>query len=317
MLLQINNPIVSSNSRLENLVEAFIASLDIAPSSQNTYRRSIRPLWCYFSSQGIHRPTPQDILNFKRHLEGQGLSPSTIASYLTAAKALFKWLESQKLYENIAKDIKLPRPSRGFKKDPLTIEQIQKLLSSLNTSYPEGLRNYAILNLLIRTGLRTISVVSANVGDIKEVSGQKVLYVRIKGSLEKDNFVLLTSSTLEPLQNYLQTRKNISSEDPLFTSLSDRCLSQRLSTRTVSLIVKEALRRIGIDDSRITAHSMRHTAITLALKNGASIQDVQSMSHHSDMNVLLHYAHNLDRIQNSAEKRIDDLLSHNSPDKKI
>ena len=61
---------------------------------------------------------------------------------------------------------------------------------------------------------------------------------------------------------------------------------------------------MGLDDSRLTAHSLRHTAISLSIQGGASLQQAQAMARHSDSKTTLVYFHNLERISLGAEKFI-------------
>ena len=68
--------------------------------------------------------------------------------------------------------------------------------------------------------------------------------------------------------------------------------------------MKEALRRIDLDSSRLTAHSLRHTAVTLAVSGGASLQQAQAMARHSDPRTTLVYFHNLDRVKDGVEKYV-------------
>ena len=83
----------------------------------------------------------------------------------------------------------------------------------------------------------------------------------------------------------------------------------RLTTRSISRIVKDNLRKAGIDSDRITAHSLRHTAVTLSLLGGATIQEAQSMARHKNINTTLIYAHNINRIKHAPERVIDTMLS--------
>jgi integrase/recombinase XerC/integrase/recombinase XerD len=64
------------------------------------------------------------------------------------------------------------------------------------------------------------------------------------------------------------------------------------------------MRAVGLDDSRLTAHSLRHTAISLSILGGASLQQAQAMARHSDSKTTLVYFHNLERISLGAEKFI-------------
>lgn len=69
------------------------------------------------------------------------------------------------------------------------------------------------------------------------------------------------------------------------------------------------MKEAGIESERITAHSLRHTAVTLALLAGATVQEAQAMARHSSINTTMIYAHNIDRLETPAEGRIEDLLS--------
>lgn len=73
-------------------------------------------------------------------------------------------------------------------------------------------------------------------------------------------------------------------------------------------IAKDALRKAGFDDPRLTAHSMRHSAKTLALLGGASLQQAQALARHLNINTTLIYSHNIDRVNNAPEFAIEDLL---------
>ena len=79
-------------------------------------------------------------------------------------------------------------------------------------------------------------------------------------------------------------------------------------TRTVSGIAKSAMRAIGLDDRRHTAHSLRHTAVTYALLGGAKVEEAQEMARHANINTTLIYSHHVDRIQNAAERKIESIL---------
>ena len=229
--------------------------------------------------------------------------------YIVAVRRFFEWAEGMKYYPNIAKGIKTGKKSSGSRKDSLTVEQVLELLSSIDRTTLEGKMDYALLHLLIRTGLRTIEVVRANKEDIRQQGGIATLWIYGKGRDNKDEFVLLTPPALKPLYRYLRVRGRKEKTGPLFTSLSDRNNGTRLTTRSIRRIAKDRLRDIGIDSERLTAHSLRHTAITLSLKAGATIQEAQALARHANINTTLIYAHNIERIKNAPERRIDEMLS--------
>ena len=82
-----------------------------------------------------------------------------------------------------------------------------------------------------------------------------------------------------------------------------------MTTQAISAIVRYRLSQVGLHSNRVTAHSLRHTAITLALMGGATIQEAQMLARHSDINTTLIYAHNIDRIESAPERKIDSLLA--------
>ncbi len=299
----------SSITAVHNVIDHFINSLDVKPRSRETYRKALGQFMEYIQNRKEQKPLErQDILNYKAHLISK-YTACTVSSYLTPVKGLFTYLEAEKISPNIAAGIKGAKHQQGFRKDALTIEQARNTLHSADCSTLEGKRDHALVNLLMRTGLRTIEVERANIEDIRQESGEALLYIQGKGRDAKDDFVLLTETTLKPIRDYLNARGKTRPEDPLFTSHSDRNHGGRLTTRSIRRIVKETLKKAGIESDRLTAHSMRHTAVTLSLLGGATVQEAQSMARHKNINTTLIYAHNINRIQNAPERKIDTLLA--------
>ena len=290
------------------VVHKYIELLDVKPKSRETYRKALKQFMLFLESNAITQPTRADILKYKAYLM-DNYKACTVSSYMTAVKGFFAYLEAEKAYPNIANGIKGAKHQQGFRKDALTVEQAIRLLKGIDTTTLEGKRNYALINLLLNTGLRTIEAQRACIGDIRQEGGEALLYIQGKGRDSKDAFVVLTDSTLYPIQKYLKARSIIDPNAPLFASHSDRNEGKGITTRTISWIVKEALRTVGIDSERITAHSLRHTAVTLSLIAGATIQEAQAMARHANVNTTLIYAHNIDRIAKAPERKIAAMLA--------
>ena len=72
----------------------------------------------------------------------------------------------------------------------------------------------------------------------------------------------------------------------------------------ISLIIKKRLKAAGYDSDRLTAHSLRHTAATLNLLNGASLEETQQLLRHTSINTTMIYVHALERAENNSEARI-------------
>jgi len=296
-------------SRIEELVDSFIQAQDVKETSKKLYRRTLKQYFTWVNEKGyllseIARP---QIIEYKRDLLEAGKSPFTVGSYITSLRRFYEWAEANKYYPNVAKGIKTPRRKQQFRKQPLLPDQAKALL---NYYQDRALRDYAIVNLLLRTGLRTVEVVRANVGDITFKGSQRVLLVHGKGREERDNFVILTDKAYQPIVNYLSTREGLDPSQPLFTSTSNNSKGSRLSTRTISYIAKEGLKAIGLDEHRFTAHSLRHTTAVNILRGGGSLEQAQMTLRHTNPATTQIYTATLNeerRLQNSGEALIDAL----------
>jgi len=298
-----------SPQRIEELVDRFIEAQDVKQSSKLLYRRTLKQYFNWVESKSyllseIARP---QLLEYKEELLASGLSSLTVGSYITVVRRFYEWTEANKYYPNVAKGIKTPKRKQQFKKQPLLPDQATALLSYYKN---KALRDFAIVNLLLRTGLRTIEVVRANVEDITFKGSKRVLLVHGKGRDEKDNFVLLTDKTYQPIAEYLAKRGKVSPSDPLFVSLSNNSKGHRLTTRSISKIAKEGLKAIGLDERAYTAHSLRHTTAVNILRAGGSLEQAQMTLRHSNPATTQIYTSTLTeerRLQNSGEALIDNL----------
>ncbi len=291
------------------MVDRFVAALDVTETSRDAYRRNVLAFLEWLKAEGETRPTRETILAYKRELIAREVSSLTLSAYLVAVRRFFAWAESEGLYPNVAASVKGAKQSRQHRKDALTVGQARDLLSSIDRGTLEGKRDYALLSLLLNTALRTIEVERASVGDIRQEGGNAVLWIQGKGRDAKDAFVVLTDSVLRAVNEYLAARGNLAESDPLFTTTGNRGRGESLSTRSIRRIVKERLHGISLVSGRLTAHSLRHTGVTLALMGGASIQEAQALARHADINTTLIYAHNLNRLNNAPERAIERLLS--------
>ena len=295
--------------RIEELVDSFIASQDVKESSKLLYRRTLKQYfnWVDKKSYLLSEIARPQLLEYKEELLNSNMSSLTVGSYITSVRRFYEWTEANKFYPNVAKGIKTPKRKQQFKKQPLLPAQATALLSYYQD---KALRDYAIVNLLLRTGLRTIEIIRANVEDITFKGSQRVLLVHGKGRDEKDNFVLLTDKTYQPIAEYLATRGKVNSSEPLFTSTSNNSKGERLSTRSISYIAKEGLKAIGLDERAFTAHSLRHTTAVNILRGGGSLEQAQMTLRHSNPATTQIYTATLNeerRLQNSGEALIDSL----------
>ena len=194
------------------------------------------------------------------------------------------------------------------KKDPLTVIQIKTILKGIDTTTDQGKRDYAIIALSVTRGTRTIELQRANIEDIRIAGDNMVLYIQGKGKDEKTDYIKLTPPIEKALKSYIASRGDATPEDPLFASHSDRNNGGRLTTKSISRLIKTRFINAGYDSERLTAHSLRHTAGTLNLLNGGSLEETQQLLRHSNINTTMIYLHHLDRAKNQSEQRISESI---------
>lgn len=290
----------------DELYRQFIAYLDAKPKTVQTYTRALRQFANWTSANGIQRPTFEDIKAYREELM-QTHKPTTVQAYIFTVRRFFEWTESVGLYPNVAGKIKGARIDREHKKDYLTSEQVKAVLQGIDRTTLQGKRNYAIVALMITGGLRDIEVARATVEDLRTSGNNTVLFLQGKGRDEKTDYVIIPEQTERAIREYLRERGKTKPTDPLFTSLSNNSTGKAMTTRSISEVAKQSMVQAGYDSERLTAHSMRHTAVTLALiANGGNIQEAQQFARHADISTTMIYAHNLERQNNQCSRLIAD-----------
>lgn len=301
---------IIAGDKVTNVVKRFLAELDVKESSKKTYKRQLKQFfdWVKKEKYSLSKLTRVELLEYKKYLLNSDKSSLTVAGYITALRKFYEWLEAHKLYPNIAKGIKTPKRISKFKKQALTLDKSKEFVAQ---SEELSLRDKALMNLLIRGGLRTIEVQRANIRDIVYQSGERLLMLHRKGRDEKDMFIVLTDKMYLPIKAYLETRVEVTEDAPLFISNSNNSKSKSLSTRTIRGIAKAALKGVGLDSKHFTAHSLRHTTATNIRRVGGSLEDIQAVLGHSSITTSQIYDtmyREEQRIINAPERLLDAIL---------
>lgn len=290
----------------KGLTEAFkdyAAFLDAAPRTVQTYTGNIKQFIKWTAENGIAQPTRKDIIAYRDELKAR-YKPTTVQSYITALRLFFQWTAHAGIYPNIAEHIKGAKLEGGHKKDYLNASQMQDILERIDTKTAKGKRDYSIIAIMVTGGLRDIEVSRANIEDLKQLGGQTVLYLQGKGKDERTDYIKIVPEVERSLREYLRTRQKAKGKQPLFSSLSNNSKGQRLSAKSISSIVKQRLIEAGYNSDRLTAHSLRHTAVTLSLLGGLPLEEVQQFARHKSISTTQIYAHNLERAKNRSEDTI-------------
>jgi len=194
------------------------------------------------------------------------------------------------------------------KRDALTNGEVLGVLDTCDTGTLLGTRDLAMLTLFAFCGVRTIELQRADVGDLRTRGDRLTLDVQGKGHTEKDAFVVVPRDREAPIRAWLTQRRAFADHDaaaPLFVSLSRRNRGERLSLRGIRGMVKGRYGKADVVGDAKTTHSLRHSAITSAIRGGASPMAVQAMARHASYDTTLGYYHEAGRMDNPAEDAIE------------
>jgi len=220
---------------------------------------------------------------------GNELSKTTQNYHLIALRSFLKYLAKRDI-EAIASDkvelAKVKRPQLGF----LEVEELERLLSAVDTSTIVGLRDRAILELLFSGGLRVSELVSLDRDHIN--LERREFMVRGKG--DKDRPIFISESAASWIAKYTDGRQD--NYKPLFIHYSgtaselDDGRYTRLTVRSVQRMVARYAKLAGIT-KHVTPHTLRHTFATDLLINGADLRSVQGLLGHANVSTTQIYTH--------------------------
>lgn len=277
----------------------------------DTYRKAIRQFFAFCSVHGIGFPTPSDVEDYLNGLKAQGKTASTISVYLTAVRTFFKWGSRRGILPDVTEGIEAPETDRDTHTKGYLQDSEETELLTLAQDSP---RDFALLFLMLTTGLRTTEIVNADLEDLKEVGGELRLYVLGKGRKTKKDFVKISRDASRFLEEYVGDRTS----GPIFLSESNRNEPGRLTTRSVSRIIKDALKESGIDSPSITAHSLRHTVAVQNLLSGGTLEETRELLRHRDARTTEIYSHDIERMRNKSEERLSSrLMGRINEDRKV
>lgn len=276
---------------MEVLINEFIQALDRRETTKETYLKALREFARWLGEgKSPAELTKHDIQAYKDSLISRNLSPTSLSTYLTAVRRFYDYLISKEIVaENPAKGIRgSGRPQRHLT-SPLNSDEVKVLIDAIDTTSPVGLRDWAMINLMVRCGLSEIEIVRANVEDIKVKGGKQVIFVQGKSKSKKDEYVILMPEAQQVLEKYLKARGESAENEPLFWGVGNRAKGGRITTRAIRERVNYYLKLAGIKRKGVTPYSLRHTAAILAIESGAPISEVKQMLRHKTVDSTLVY----------------------------
>ena len=254
------------------------------------------------SLETVSKITLDDIHSFLFYLTNTYNSKAaTRARKVSSIRVFFNYLcnKAGLIEKNPAQNLETPKLDKRIPKY-LTLDDSKKLLEAVNDMDDRNKeRDYAIITLFLNCGMRLSELVGINIKDIN-FNDQKL---NVIGKGNKERTIYLNSACMNAVNKYLSVRPHdnvkYDSKDALF--LSER--RERISNRTVQYIVKQELKRAGLDTNKYSVHKLRHTAATLMYKYGnVDIRALQELLGHESIATTEIYTHvDNSQIRNAVE----------------
>jgi site-specific recombinase XerD len=324
--------------RFAQFIQVDVAQGDASDDTVKTYASSVKQFFAWCASIQLHplEVTREDLKQYRRWLvEVKRYKSATISLKLTVVRRFYAGaIEHGLIVANPALGIKPPREHRDPAERINYLEEVEvsKLLEAIPADDSvQSLRDRLLVGTMVLEGCRTIEMHRLSMEDIVKRGRDVGLRVSGKRSL---HVVPLTPNLAKLLQKYLNARidsgEELTPESPLFVSVDRRTRGNRLSRRSIQRVVDKYLVAIGLKEPapsnkeksklpksklvnktkhksgrKLSAHSLRHTAGTLALRSGSQLRQVQDLLGHADPRTTAIYAHIADRWLNNPALRLN------------
>ncbi|NNE46714.1 MAG: tyrosine-type recombinase/integrase [Rhodothermales bacterium] len=283
-----------SSGELRRRIDDFLREYltEKSPATVGTYRRALNEFERWFVRiKGKFGFSVEDVTDYKTYLmEDRELHQVSVSTYLTALRRFCQYLvDIGLLEENPARQVKGNRRPTSHSREVLTLSEIKSLQKELTVNSMIGVRDRAIVSLMLYGGMSEIEIVRADVRDIEQTLMGWYLRVQGKGRTVKDQSIPLDGRVLSDLQEYLERRGRVRPEDALFASHGHRSEGERLNTRSVRSRINGYLKSAGLKRPGITPHSLTHTAALIWLNEGVDVEEVKRRMRHGTLETTMIY----------------------------
>ena len=255
----------------------------------DAYLKDLDKLLGFLEEEGIgfREVTLEQLQTFVATLMDLGITTRSIARTLAGVRNFYKFLELEREITVDPTEL-LESPARsGHLPDVLSVQEIDLLISTVDTSKAEGQRDRAIIETLYSCGLRVSELCGLRLGDLFLDEG----FIRVHGKGKKERLVPISPRAIEELNRWFEDRKGIDfrpgHEDAVFASFRR---GTSLSRITVFHIVKTLAAAAGIRTT-ISPHTFRHSFATHLLEGGANLRAIQEMLGHEEIGTTEIYMH--------------------------
>ncbi len=283
-------PLGELRRRLDDFLREYLS--EKSEATVGTYRRSLNEFerW-YVREKGRFDFTVSGVQRYKEYLmEERQLHQVSVSTYLTALRRFCQYLvDIGLLDENPARQVKGNRRPTSHSRSALNQSEIRVLLDVLDATTTIGIRDSAIVYMMLFAGLSEIEIVRADLSDLEQTLMGRFLRVQGKGRTIKDQSVPIDARVMERLQMYLDKRERVRPEDPLFVSHGHRSDGARLNTRSVRSRINLYLKAADVKRPGISPHSLTHTAPLIWLNEGMKVEEVKARMRHGTLDTTMIY----------------------------
>ena len=287
-------------------------------TSWRVYQQDIKSFasWLQASHIDLTRLTRVDLLNYRKSLSPTYANISINRMFVVARLVVSELVHAGNIKENPLTKKYKPLPTNSETTHvALSDQQAIDLLAAIDTGTIKGKRDYAMVSLMLRCGLRRDECKKVNIGDIKSKMGHTTLDVE-DGKGGKPATIKIPPDVLRYLQEYmdaLQTkypRHDARLESPLFLSFrkGDRpslgedehgkIMEKRIDVKAIEATVKDLGNKINVQE--LTPHGLRATFITLTLEHKATLTQTQYAARHKDPRTTERYQKRKLNLDNNA-----------------
>jgi site-specific recombinase XerD len=290
-------------------IRRFLEFFTVTIRNKNTrlaYAQAIKQFFEWCEARGVTKLDQVQPVVIAGYIEHHGRSPPTVKQHLAAIRMLFDWLVTgQNVANNPATSVRGPRHVVKRGKTPvLTADEARKLLDSIDISTAIGLRDRALVGVMVYSFARISAAITMKVEDFYAEGKRWWLRLHEKGG--KRHEVPAHHNADEYLDAYLKAAGILEQKkSPLFRSI-DRSgrVSERPMTRNDALrMVKRRAVAAGLS-SKTSCHSFRATGITAYLENGGTIENAQAIAAHESPRTTKLYDRTSDEITLDEIERI-------------
>lgn len=262
-----------------------------------TYKLSAGEFLLWLENQKIKLAsvTTKELFYYSVYRKTLGISEITLAKDLSALRALGEFLVRENIWtENFALILDRPKSPRSLPA-VLSVEEIETILSSIDTSTPLGLRDKVIFELIYSCGLRISECCSLKVIDVH--LDEKFILVKGKGG--KERIIPFGDRAYDLLVEYLNIVRPFLVKEKIVQEVFVNYRGEPISRKGVWKKFKEIQKLIGID---VKVHTLRHSFATHLLQGGVDLRSVQELLGHSSLSTTQIYTHVTDRDLEDSHK---------------